>query len=82
MFRQSASPGSAAALGRMNGEIDVRHVLSAVRVPTLVLNRSEESPFIVSGSRFLAATIPGARHVELPGADHALVRRAARAHAR
>ena len=56
----------------MNGEIDVRHVLSAVRVSTLVLNRSEESPFIVSGSRFLAATIPGARHVELPGADHAL----------
>ena len=72
MFRQSASPGSAAALRRMNGEIDVRHVLSAVRVPTLILNRSEESPFIVNGSRFLAANIPGARHVELPGADHAL----------
>ncbi len=72
MFRQSASPGSAAALRRMNGEIDVRHVLSAVRVPTLILNRSEESPFIVDGSRFLAANIPGARHVELPGADHAL----------
>jgi class 3 adenylate cyclase len=72
MFRQGASPGSAAALRRMNGEIDVRHVLSAVRVPSLVLNRSEESPFIVNGSRFLAASIPGARHVELPGADHAL----------
>jgi class 3 adenylate cyclase len=72
MFRQSASPGSAAALSRMNWEIDVRHVLSAVRVPSLVLNRAEESPFIVNGSRFLAASIPGARQVELPGADHAL----------
>ncbi|HEY6077141.1 MAG TPA: adenylate/guanylate cyclase domain-containing protein [Gaiella sp.] len=72
MFRQSASPGSAAALRRMNGEIDVRHVLSAVRVPTLVLNRSEESPFVVKGARYVAANIPGARHVELPGADHAL----------
>jgi class 3 adenylate cyclase len=72
MFRQSASPGSAAALRRMNGEIDVRHVLTAVRVPTLVLNRAEESPFVVNGARFLAANVPGARQVELPGADHAL----------
>ena len=72
MFRQGASPGSAAALSRMNAEIDVRHVLPAVRVPTLVLNRSEESPSVISGSRFLAENIPGARHVELPGVDHAL----------
>ena len=72
MIRQSASPGAAVALSRMNAEIDVRHVLSAVRVPTLVLNRAEESPFIVNASRHLAEHIPGARHVELPGADHAI----------
>ena len=34
-FRASASPGAAAAIMRMNREIDVRHVLSATRVPTL-----------------------------------------------
>jgi class 3 adenylate cyclase len=53
-------------------EIDVRHVLSAIRVPTLVLNRSGDASDIVGGSRYLAEHIPGARHVELPGTDHAI----------
>ena len=82
MFRQSASPGSAAALSRMNWEIDVRHVLSAVRVPSLVLNRSEESPFIVNGR-----PVPGREHSGSEAGRAARrrprsVRRAARAHAR
>jgi len=72
LMRQSASPGSAAAYARMNMEIDVRHVLSAIRVPTLVLYRSGDAPSIVGGSRYLAEHIPGARHVELPGFDHAI----------
>ncbi len=72
LIRQSASPGAAAALARMNNEIDVRHVLSAIRVPTLVMNRAGEHPFTVNASRYLAEHIPGARHVEVPGDDHAL----------
>jgi class 3 adenylate cyclase len=72
MVRQSASPGAALALGRMNREIDVRNVLPAIRVPTLVLNRAEEDPFIRQGSAYLAQHIPGARHLQLPGADHAI----------
>jgi class 3 adenylate cyclase len=72
LMRQSASPGSAAAYARMNMEIDVRHVLSAIRVPTLVLNRVGDSEHMVGGSRHLAEHIPGARHVELPGKDHAI----------
>ncbi len=71
-IRQSASPGAVAALNRMNMEIDVRGVLSAIRVPTLVLNRSGDDPCITGGSRYLAEHIPGARHVELPGSDHAI----------
>jgi len=71
-IRQSASPGAAVALARMNKDIDVRHVLSAIRVPTLVLNRTGDAPDIVDGSRYLAEHIAGARHVELPGADHAV----------
>jgi class 3 adenylate cyclase len=70
LIRQSASPGAALALGRMNRESDVRHVLPAIRVPTLVLNREGEHPFTRQGSAYLAEHIPGARHVELPGADH------------
>jgi hypothetical protein len=72
MIRQGASPGAAAALDGMNQEIDVRPALSAVHVPTLVLNRAEELPFIVASSRYLAEHIPGARHVTIPGSDHAL----------
>jgi class 3 adenylate cyclase len=72
LSRQSASPGAAAALQRMNAEIDVRHALPTIQIPTLVLNRTEEDPFFVRGSRYLAKHIPGARHVEIPGTDHAV----------
>jgi class 3 adenylate cyclase/pimeloyl-ACP methyl ester carboxylesterase len=72
MIRLSASPGAAVALERMNAAIDVRHALPATRVPTLVLNRESESSFIVKSSRYLVEHIPGARHVEVPGSDHAL----------
>jgi len=72
MIRQSASPGAAVALSRMNHEIDVRDVLPTIRVPTLVLNREGEHPFIRQGSAYLAQHIAGARHLELPGADHTM----------
>ncbi len=72
-IRLSSSPGAADALGRMNLEIDVRHVLPAIRVPTLVLNRTGEPPAYVHGAHYLAEHISGARHVELPGVDHAIM---------
>ena len=71
LFRQGASPGTFDALNRMNKDIDVRDVLPAIRVPTLVLNRTEEAEGLREGSRYAARLIPGARHVELPGPDHA-----------
>ena len=72
LIRQSASPGAKAALARMNMEIDVRGALPSVRVPTLVLNRVGDDLSIIGGSRYLAEHIAGARHVELPGSDHAI----------
>jgi class 3 adenylate cyclase len=69
-FRRGASPGAALALLRMNTQIDVRHVLPAVRVPTLVLHRTGDLDARVEEGRWIAAQIPGARFVELPGADH------------
>jgi class 3 adenylate cyclase len=68
--RLGASPGAAVALRRMNGQIDIRQVLSAIRVPTLVVHRSGDQDSSVEEGRFLAARIPGARFVELPGVDH------------
>lgn len=71
LFRQSASPGTQVALTRMNADIDVRDLLPAIRAPTLVINRADEPVLMREGSRFSAKAITGARHVELPGKDHA-----------
>jgi len=54
----------------MNGEIDVRHVLPSVSVPTLVLHRSGELVVSVHEGRYIAERIPGAKYVELDGVDH------------
>jgi pimeloyl-ACP methyl ester carboxylesterase len=65
---RAASPGAAAALTRMSAMVDVRHVLPAIRVPTLVLHRADE--ILADASRYVGERIPGARVVELPGSDH------------
>lgn len=69
-LRAAASPGMATALVRMNSGIDVRDLLPAVSVPTLILHRTKESWFDVGNARYLAAHIAGAKLVELPGVDH------------
>lgn len=69
-LRMSASPGAVVALTRMNDEIDIRHVLPVIRVPTLVLHRVGDASVDVGDGRYLAERIPGSIYVELPGADH------------
>ena len=68
--RMSASPGAALTIARMNSEIDVRHVLPVIGVPTLVLHRVGDRDVQVENGRYLAANIRGARCVEFPGDDH------------
>ncbi|MEY2565978.1 MAG: hypothetical protein QOE35_507 [Actinomycetota bacterium] len=68
--RQSASPGAAVAIQRLNAKLDVRPVLPSVRVPTLVLYRAGEFVAHVEGSKYLAAHIPGAVYEELDGVDY------------
>jgi pimeloyl-ACP methyl ester carboxylesterase len=65
---RAASPAAAAALTRMTSQLDIRHVLPAIRVPTLVLHRAGE--VLTEESRYLGERIPGAKIVELPGRDH------------
>ena len=69
-LRLAASPGAAMNIMRMNMEIDVRHVLPSVRVPTLILHRTGDRLTFVEQGRYLAERIPGARLAELPGDDH------------
>ncbi len=69
-LRLGASPSAARAVLEMTLEIDVRDILSAIRVPTLILHRSGDRRIDVGGSRYLADRIPNARYVELKGIDH------------
>jgi len=67
--RLGASPSAAAALMRMNMQIDVRDVLPTIGVPTLIMHRSGDQVTDVRNSQYLASNIPGARYVELEGAE-------------
>lgn len=69
-LRMSASPGAAVALLRMNSRLDIRPVLSSIRVPTLIMHRTGDLDIDVGGSRYMAGQIPGAKFVELSGRDH------------
>ena len=69
-LRLSASPKAAVALGRMNTQIDIRHVLPTICVPALVLHRRGDLDSNVEEGRYIAARISGAKFVELPGRDH------------
>jgi pimeloyl-ACP methyl ester carboxylesterase len=75
-FRWSGSPGAVEALAAMNKEIDVRHVLPAIRVPTLVLHGTQDAIVPIEVARYVADHIPGATLVEV-SAGHLATGRAA-----
>jgi pimeloyl-ACP methyl ester carboxylesterase len=68
--RMAMSPGTARKLFGLLVQTDVRHVLPAIRVPTLILHRRDDQPVGVGHGRYLAGHIAGARYVELDGEDH------------
>jgi len=69
-LRMGASPGAAEALTRMNADIDVRPILATINAPALVLHRRDDRCLLAAEGRLMAERIPGARFVELAGADH------------
>jgi class 3 adenylate cyclase len=71
-FRLSASPATAAAVMRMLFDLDVRDVLPAIRVPTLVVHRQDNPIVTADQGRYVAEHIEGARFVAVPGADYGL----------
>jgi pimeloyl-ACP methyl ester carboxylesterase len=70
LLRYGTSPSGAVALMDLYREIDIRGVLPALDVPTLVLQRRDDRISPVGQGRYLAEAIPGATYVELEGADH------------
>jgi class 3 adenylate cyclase len=67
--RLSMSPGAAAAALAMAGEVDVRHVLSSIQCPALVLRHDNETFVDARHSRYVAEHIPHAQYAEIPGAS-------------
>jgi pimeloyl-ACP methyl ester carboxylesterase len=68
--RMGVSPAGNSEIIRMNVQIDVRHVLPSIRVPTLILHSVGDQTSELALGRYLARHIPGARLVEMPGIDH------------
>jgi class 3 adenylate cyclase len=68
--RLCVSPGAYRAMIEANMDVDVRSVLSQIRVPTLVLHRATDLAVPVANGRFLAKEIPGAKYIEYPTGDH------------
>ncbi len=68
--RYSNAPGDAMAYIRSHSEDDVRAVLSAISVPTLVMHRRDDRYRPFELGQYVADHVPGAQLVELPGEDH------------
>jgi pimeloyl-ACP methyl ester carboxylesterase/DNA-binding SARP family transcriptional activator len=68
--RRTVSPEMAARYFEAVGHFDVRPLLGAVRAPTLVMHVREDAVTPVEQGRLMAAGIPGARFVVLPGTNH------------
>jgi pimeloyl-ACP methyl ester carboxylesterase/DNA-binding winged helix-turn-helix (wHTH) protein len=71
--RVSTSPDNAARLMERDGDIDVRPLLSQIRTPTLVIHCDHDHAVLPERGRMLAASIPGARYVSLPSANHLML---------
>ena len=69
-LRFSASPHAAELITRLSYEIDIRAILPAIQVPTLVLHREGDRWVAVDEGRYLAERIPHAEFRLLPGDDH------------
>jgi class 3 adenylate cyclase len=65
--RLSASPATAALMMHFMAEMDVRALLPAIRVPTLVVQHMDDAVIPPEWGRYVADHIPGAKYVELPG---------------
>jgi pimeloyl-ACP methyl ester carboxylesterase len=68
--RMSASASADAALQRLNIDIDIRHILPSIRVPTLILHATDDRVVPLQAGRYMADRIPHAQFVEVNSIDH------------
>ncbi|RWD96250.1 MAG: hypothetical protein EOS81_37365, partial [Mesorhizobium sp.] len=70
VMRAAASPSAYAAYEAMNRDIDIRNILPAISVPTLVMIRSHDPVASAEAARDMARRIPQAEMREYPGDIH------------
>ena len=70
MRRMGSSPGSMIAQMKSEMNMDVRSILPAIHVPTIVIHLKADRSCNVGEGRYIASHIPGAKMIELPGVDH------------
>src|SRR5262245_4869184 len=71
--RLSTSPENAARFMDEFSRVDVRPLLADVKVPTIVFHAQDDGAIPFDEGRLLAASIPGARFVSLPGRNHLML---------
>lgn len=69
-FRSGASPSAALVLTKMNTQVDIIDILSSIKVPTLIMQRTNDIDVKIEEGRFIAERIEGAKFVEFTGNDH------------
>jgi class 3 adenylate cyclase len=68
--RRAASPAVMRAIGEVGEELDVRHLLPSIRVPTLLAHGTDDITNPIQEARYAAERISGARLLELPAERH------------
>lgn len=71
--QKAASPANAYRIHKLVGDIDIRHMLPQIDVPTLVLHGRDDQVVPFEEGRILASEIPGARFVPLESRNHVLL---------
>jgi hypothetical protein len=69
-LRNGAGPAAALRLLDLATSLDVGPIAPTVHTPTLLIHRTDDAIWPIEQARRLAAVIPGAHLIELPGADH------------
>jgi len=69
----AASPSMLSQVMENFIDIDVRHVVPSIHVPTLLVHRRGDRLVNVRHARWIADRLPGVRYVELPGIDHSIL---------
>ncbi len=69
-FRSGASPSAALKLTKMNTQVDIINILGSIKVPTLLMQRTNDIDVKIEEGRFIAERIEGAKFIEFEGDDH------------